>query len=481
MRHYLAGCVAILVLVGGHADAQPARLELAGRPRLVDCNGKACFRLTVNVLDAQGQPMRLPLGAEEVTLTRFRVNEGGNSARLFHAGQLEAPAQAAAGTRGRYSMLLVDVSGSMRAQLPGGQDTRFAAAKAALESWVSAFERGIDHVAVVPFESHRVTDRVRSAVFAGSAAELQQQIERLPRPETRNNTALYSAVAAALSVLEPYGRSGNELFLIVLTDGVNDVRPGDDPGLLGPEGLQAVNQLADRAGVPIFTIGFGAEGQNDFDSGALRALAWPGESNYRTAGTAEALRDVYDIARTKLTSQIELTVGPVRESKGELAGQTVGFKVTLELPGQAPLETQDEKPWVSNLGGSPYWEGALTTHEFEDFVRIPMTPGRLLSGPLMRLVILLVFSVLLAVLWFGVPRLLWPERYLGTAVTPPPASAPRRRPGAPPGSGGPGVTKTPGHGGQPSRISTSAETAPPARGNEPTVFIPSDKKPGSGR
>jgi Ca-activated chloride channel family protein len=468
------------MLAGGLAEAQVERLELAGRPRLVDCNGKACFRLTVNVLDAQGQPMRFAIGAEADALGRFHVSEGGTPSRLFHVGQLDAQTQVA-GTRGRYSMLLVDVSGSMSVQLPGGQDTRFTAAKRALESWVTAFEATIDHVAVVPFESHRVADRVRSAAFAGSAAELRRQIDGLPRPEVRNNTALYSAVATALAVLEPYGRSGNELFLIVLTDGVNDVRPGDDPGLLDANGLPMVRQLADQAGVPVFTIGFGAEGQPDFDSDALKALAWPGESNYRTAGTAEALENVYGIARTKLTSQIELTVGPVRESKGELAGQTVGFTVTLNRPGRSPLETRAGRPWVSNLGGAPYWEGVLTTHELEDFIRMPVTSGRWLSGPVVRLVVLLAFSALLAILWFGLPRLLWPERYLGRAVAAPPASAARPRVGTPAAPGAHGAARTPGRAGPPSRLSNSAETAPPARADEPTVYLPPEKKPRDGR
>jgi len=480
MRLLIAGCAVALVLAGGVAEAQVERLELAGRPRLVDCNGKACFRLTVNVLDAQGQPMRFAIGTEDDALKRFQVSEGGTPSRLFHVGQLEAEAQTT-GTRGRYSMLLVDVSGSMRVLLPDGRDSRFTAAKKALESWVTAFEETVDHVAIVPFESHGVADRVRAAVFAKSPTDLRQQIDELPRPEVRNNTALYSAVATALSVLEPYGRSGNELFLIVLTDGVNDVRPGDDAGLLGADGLPTVRQLADQAGVPVFSIGFGAEGQSDFDSSALRALAWPGESNYRTAGTAEALENVYGIARTKLTSQIELTVGPVRESKGELAGQTVGFRVTLDRPGRAPLESQAEKPWVSNLGGAPYWEGSLTTHELADFIRTPVTSGRWLSGLVVRLVILLVFSALLAVLWFGVPRLLWPERYLGRSAAAPRASPARPKPGPPPVPRPHGVTKAPNRAGPPSRLSPSADTAPPARANEPTVYLPSDKKPGNGR
>ncbi len=63
----------------------------------------------------------------------------------------------------------------------------------------------------------------------------------MPRPEPRNNTALYSAVRAAVETLQQRRQADAEQpRLIVLTDGTNDVRPqdGDDQGLLtGPSGL----------------------------------------------------------------------------------------------------------------------------------------------------------------------------------------------------------------------------------------------------
>ncbi len=425
MKKILLGIVFVAGIAAG-ANAQVASLELVGRPQLVECKGMPCFRLVLNGLDAEQRPVPLRVTDLATALTEWRVLEGATPQPLFFVGSLDAGDKVT--LKGRYSMLLLDTSGSMAAALPRSGQTRFTAAKKAMLSWAANFADGVDHVAVVPFESHRVSERVRAADFAATADALRRQINALPTPLPSNNTALYSAIIEALTKLKPFRQAGYEVMLVVFTDGANDIRPGDDPGLLGPEGLDLARRAVTEASVPLFTIGFGAAGQTNFDERALKTLAWPGESNYRAATTAEALQEVFGTAREKLTNRIRLTVGPVADSKGQLAGRTIPFKVIFTRAGQAPVETTKETPWLSMGLGVPAWEGQLDAQEFEAFVSTrsgPVTTGLV---PFRRLLVLAMYAALLALLWFGLPRMIWPERYVPQPVL---ASAPGRPQGAP--------------------------------------------------
>src|SRR5207249_311387 len=83
----------------------------------------------------------------------------------------------------------------------------------------------------VAVESHDVRGRIRTASFVETVADARQVIANLPQPSPRNNTALYAAVDVALDVLagQKQARPRDEQSLVILTDGRDDVRPGDDP------------------------------------------------------------------------------------------------------------------------------------------------------------------------------------------------------------------------------------------------------------
>jgi hypothetical protein len=132
----------------------------------------------------------------------------------------------------------------------------------------------------------------------------------------------------------------------------------------------------------------------------------------------------------------------------------------------------------------------------------------------MRLVVLVAYSGVIAALWFGLPRLLWPDRYIPKPAfrpvpTRPQAPAPRPgRPGVPPPRGAepPPRPEPPRPGARPAprppqappdRVGPQSPAGPP-RGrdvgqppsdrprenwgqrdaSDATVFIPPSKKPG---
>ena len=144
-------------------------------------------------------------------------------------------------------LVLVDVSGSMKGD-------GIASVRPAVGSFLSTLREDGVEVAVVPFESHDVARRIRSATF-GSPAYATRSLDLLPKPS--GNTALYSAIDEGVQLLESGGQ-GKAMHLLVVTDGFNDVGAGDDRGLLsGAVGQEAVIRTASRSSVQIWTVGVG--------------------------------------------------------------------------------------------------------------------------------------------------------------------------------------------------------------------------------
>ena len=445
MSRLLRGMVVALALAAPVvAGAQAVnRLEFVRRPELVNCNDAPCFRLDLNAVGANDQPLSIDTRGP---LDRWTVLRDGVRQTVFYVTAKEGAGAKTAG-RGRYLLLLIDVSGSMlNRDVPGTTDTRFDAAKKALVSWADTLKEGVDHVAIVPFESHHVVRKIDEATFADSSAQIGRQIDDLPMPLYANNTALYSAIVSGLKMLET--RAREDPVLLVLTDGVNDVKPPpvgkDDQDLLGDDGLKDAREAAERAGIPLFTIGFGSPGQKaTFDEQKLRSLASPHPSNYRRVSNGEELLRFLENARAKLTSGVQLLVGPVAETKAQLTNSTVSFKVSYTEPSGQTLETQTDVPWVAPALTEPPPGPSLEGEEFKAYIATPAGSEVKISTLVRRPLVLLMYGAILALLWFGIPRIVWPERYLARPAAPPPSSArppapawaPPQRPGPPPPGG----------------------------------------------
>jgi hypothetical protein len=244
-RILVVGCVALLLRMGAPSlaaspDQQP-QLRLAGPVQMVQREpGEPTpfFRMDLTIVDEHQTPIAIdwPKGKKELKKA-IKVNvKGHGAARPFYVESPKATATPEA--VGREMMLVVDVSGSMTRPL-ADRGSKFEAAKEAISRFLHHFQDGVDHVAIVPFESHQVVERIKAGRFVSTKAEARQQLEELPRPREHYDTALYSATSAALEVLE--GRRAaspsRQFRLIVLTDGKNDVTSfGNDPGLLDGEG-----------------------------------------------------------------------------------------------------------------------------------------------------------------------------------------------------------------------------------------------------
>jgi len=403
MKRTLGTLILLSVAWTTAAHAQIARISFADKPRLVRCGERPCFRLLLDATDAGGNPADLP---DRIDAYRVVDLRSGKEVPAFYVAPLVNPASGS-GERPIYSMLLFDLSGSMN-RTTGGGESRYEAAIRVLQNFIARhFTPGVNRWAIAGFHSKNVVNGVRNARFADTMDGVLAQSRLLERPLPTNNTALYSAIEAALPMLRQEKDKGNEARVFVFTDGKNEVFPerGDDAGLLGPEGLERVRREADEERVEIITIGFGARGDSGFDEQVLQSLAWPKPSNYYYAGDEASLANVFEVDQKKLVSRVQLTVGPVAEAKNDLTS-----RIPLRVYVEGKAIDQDELLYVPPPM-TPVYEGAIAGNEQTAFAS---RLGTARSGPPLvfaRVLILTVYLVLFAVAWFGIPRLIWPQRY----------------------------------------------------------------------
>jgi len=301
-------------------------------------------------------------------------------------------------------MVLVDISGSMNRKLASG-DTRFDAARQAVATFLQGFDEGADHVAVVPFESHGVQQRIAGAAFAKTRSEALEQVQSLPRPSEHNNTAIYSAVVYALQAVQANAPEGTESMIILLTDGSNEVLRGDDIGLLaGPSGLAQAEAAVAAAGTPVIAVGFGDSGS--IDEAALKRLC----RKYYVASDFAALKQVFAFTRTLLNNRLTVTVNSGYADRASLAGQSLPFRVALTLPDGKVLESA-EQIWTAPQMGVPAFAGKCSPDEARAVLKV--APVKVVWTFLRPVGVFCGLGLLLLVLWFWVPRLVWPEEYLG--------------------------------------------------------------------
>lgn len=408
-----AACCALAALAGFSSPVSGqtgARLQFADKPVMVSCtlaNGP-CFRLKFNIVDEKGAPAPVELPAADQLARSLTIHMGERSATPFFAS---AETPGGQGTvRPRVALILIDVSGSMNTRLNNGQ-TRFAAAQAAAAIFLDGFEDGVDRLAVVPFGSRQVEGTIRTAQFATSKQAARAQIESLPIPQPKTNTALYTAVDTALSVLSAAAHEAPgapETMLVVMTDGQNDVQAGDDPGLLaGEDGLRAVEQKVRDAGIPVHAIGFGKRAE--LDETALRRIS----TKYDMTEDPEDLKRLFTVARALLNSRMRVTFEAPWTDRASLAGRSFNFTGDLRLPDGEVLHS-NQATWSTPQMGVPAFQGKCDETEARALLLRPKPPDTTAGVGIAILRPLLVFTglgVLLAILWFGLPRLIWPARY----------------------------------------------------------------------
>jgi Mg-chelatase subunit ChlD len=420
------------------AFGQSASLDFLAKPELIECEpggAEPCFRMKFDFVDATGKPVGAQLPPANRLASHIEVQVDGQGVTPFYAEAIAGnPGEA---RRPQTALLLFDVSGSMLATDLDGQ-SRFEAAKGAAGEYLKSFSDGRDLVAIVPFASRDVEKTIAAAHFVSTRAAAQAELDALPRPQTHNNTALYSAVRAAVETLRQQSRPGaDQPRLLLLTDGANDVQPqaGDDQGLLvGPSGLAAAAAAVQRSGIDVLPIGLG-----DMHSIDEAAMARLGTRPPLITFDVNALHKAFQLLQPSQDGSVIVTL-QAPESLGSrtlLAGRTAHFHAKITLPDGAVLVENRQALWLAPPIATPSFEDEATDAEQRAF----LANARLDHGSLLLFLrpffIFAAFAGLLAVLWFGLPRLLWPERYDHRSARPvrpeywPGAEPPSRREGQP--------------------------------------------------
>jgi Ca-activated chloride channel family protein len=356
-----------------------------------------------NIVDEKGNPLSPSLPAATQLAKNLTVQVDNLEVTPFYA---TAGAGPGSGVRSRLALVVIDVSGSMNQLMSDGQ-SRYAAAKTAALQFLEGFENGADQVAVVPFESHNVLSQIRAAKFASTAEEARRQVLALPVPHPKGNTALYSAVDAGLEVIaEQLARAQGspEVMMVVLTDGKNDVHPGDDLGLMaGPESLAAVANKVRASGIQVITVGLGDSGS--IDELAMRQLG----TQFHLVSDPESLKRAFSLARKLLVNRIQATFKSPWKDRSSLAAKTLRVTMTLKLPSGQEIAS-NETIWSAPQMGLPLPEGKCDPRELRAAVDTGESDWWTVVRPI--LVFLSVGATIL-ILWFWIPRLVWPDQYIG--------------------------------------------------------------------
>jgi hypothetical protein len=263
-------------------------------------------------------------------------------------------------------------------------------------------------VAIVPFDNHDVRPTIDRARFVPGGEEARGLLAAIPGP--RGDTALFAAIDRAIDQLETRQRRepDREYQLIVITDGEDDPKNTDPELRQRPVSLEAVALKAEdakRHGISVYPIGIGTAD----DTSMLAPLERISIDNSAMVDEPGALMDILEKAQPAPAAQMRIAFLSPFPTRGELEGRSHIVRVRIGQPGRqvdavtswAPKESmtapqareecsRDEKQALSKFGGLPQ----------EDYTDV----GRPLAT-------LAVFTCILLLCWFLMPRLIWPEDY----------------------------------------------------------------------
>jgi hypothetical protein len=262
-----------------------------------------------------------------------------------------------------------------------------------------------DRIAIAPFESHNVRAKIDSAVFAETREEAEAQIDRL-QARSDGNTALYSATIFALNRLQRLKKADRQYMLVILTDGKNDVREGDDPeAQQRDDDLDGVIEKLNETNIQTFTIGVG----DGIDAGALREMVFPRENKeqYSSADDTRSLARFLAGAKQSLAEQIGILFFTRRRDYHEL--KSLNFKVQIEaLDGKI---LQGVIPWNCRAAAGCAPDRTMEREEISlvtERADAPQPPGEQWKELLWLLVRFAIALAILAGLWWGIPKIVWP-------------------------------------------------------------------------
>ena len=214
-------------------------------------------------------------------------------------------------------VILLDVSGSMGSQIPGG--VKIAVAKRAVESFIDALPRNVD-VGLVAF-SHVVGAAVPPS---GNRSLLLGVLEKL----TPGGGTMYTyPLEAALNYLRPYRAFNATCMVVLVTDGLPADRGSYDRLL----------EEYRRLGIPVYTVYIGPGG--DPGEAETRRIALLTGGRQYTASTAAELAEVF----RRLASS----------ARERIVETHVRLEAREEYTARQPLS------WLLSLAAAAAWLAAL--------------------------------------------------------------------------------------------------------------------------
>lgn len=415
MKLLCGTALVVLGLVAPTVSAQgkPVRLKITTPPVLVDCapvTQVPCMAAGVTPVDENGVPAPVVLPDQRKLAHSLTLREGEREESPFYATAGLGPD---AQQHSNVALLLVDISGSMNQPAPGSP-SRFVAVKSAIGQFLAGMQDGVDRIAIVPFESHNVTPTIRSAVYATTRADAMAQLNALPTPANKNNTALYQAVFSGvqslqdeLGSLEREGHLRKELqpHLIVMTDGKNEVLPGDDPQLLtGDLGLQQAAAQVTASHLDVIGVGFGDRGA--IDTAALQRLS----TRFFYAADATQLLTALHSTRAASSHEIQMVWLLTENNRLALMGHDPDWTPELQLEGGSRL-AGDPIRLIGPATNAPVYSRKAASPELQALIAAQPPTDSGWSAVLIYYLLALGACALVLVLWFWVPRLVWGERY----------------------------------------------------------------------
>ncbi len=283
-------CILLLFLLAHPVFAQG---DIILRVDRADAAGFPEMQVDVTVRDLYGVPVQ-DLAAEDFTISE---DYGGQPLTITSVEPMVNPELPIA------VVIVLDVSGSMKGQ----------AIADAQDAAVRFLDRlgGGDRVALIAFADTvdlEGVDPAREHPFTGEVEPLYEIVEGL---RAGGHTPLYDVAYKAVrwAAAEPEGNRA----VLLLSDGK------EDPGPEGVMGSKTANEdtairEANRANVPVFTIGLGAE----IDEPYLRRLAMETGGLYQKAPDSTSLIELFQNVADLSKQQVRITYESGAAADGEV-------------------------------------------------------------------------------------------------------------------------------------------------------------------
>lgn len=367
---------------------------------------RAFFRFDIQFIDdATGKPADIKLYKKIDDLkSRISIRDASNRFGKIYNPFYIFPVEESSGENysNRDILIVFDTSGSMKAT--DMRPNRYEAAKVAASELIRTLRPG-DQVAIAPFDSRDVRNRIESVRFAPPSSV---RVSDISTPG--GYTALYSAVDIGLDVLnnrrieDPSRRP----VLILLTDGKNDLgaRNPDTSLLIEKDFPTLINKIA-ATNIQIYTIGFGVSGK-DFDEKKLIAMTWPVNRNsYFSAGNIESLRSALGNIKDLAGKNLKFTFFPQLNDYQQL--KSLEFDIEYLSPDGKQI--RGTIPWDCGASSGCVPKSFLSQYETAAAITtVPMEKQQSEWKTFLWLFMKLVgFSAVIAGLWYLVPRLVWPN------------------------------------------------------------------------